>query len=141
MEKMNKYPEFSDLKGKTLKSVTGDVGFDEVTFKTTDDETYMLLHFQNCCESVLIEDINGHLDDLVGSEILVAEESSNHDPTPDGSPDKKTEAEKRWNDSHTWTFYKIATAKGHVVIRWLGTSNGYYSESVDFIKVKNERIV
>lgn len=39
------------------------------------------------------------------------------------------------NESFTWTFYLIQTNKGHVTLRWLGSSNGYYSESVRFARV------
>lgn len=39
------------------------------------------------------------------------------------------------DESGTWTFYKFATAKGYVTVRWLGESNGYYGEDVSFCDV------
>ena len=116
------------LIGKTLIAITGEKYDDEIKFVTTDGETFKLYHEQNCCESVSVEDICGDLQDLVGSPIIQAEESTS-DENPDGIINT-------YQDSFTWTFYRLATAKGQVVIRWYGESNGYYSECVSFAQIK-----
>ena len=120
----NKYCEVSELKGKVLVRCE-DIG-DHIVFETVDGEVYNMYHSQDCCESVYIESIAGELSDLVGSEILMAEEVSNEA--------YEKEHEPRYAESYTWTFYKFATIKGYVDIRWFGSSNGYYSESVSFYK-------
>lgn len=100
---------------------------DEVIyFYLANGAEYKMYHAQDCCEHVSIEDVEGDLDDLIGTRILQAEES-----TQDAT-------NKDEEDSATWTFYKLATVKGYVTIRWYGSSNGYYSESADFAKTKME---
>lgn len=119
----------SELMGKTCSKI--DVTKDEVHFYVDDPEIeghhehYVLQHHQNCCERVRLEDISGDINDLVGTPILMAEESTSKTlpPLNGTSP-----------ESYKWTFYKFATIKGYVTLRWYGTSNGYYSESVSFDK-------
>ena len=131
--------DFTELMGKTLASVTGEVGDEEMVFTTTDGTSYQLWHEQYCCESVVIEDIVGDLTALVGSPITQAEEVTHLiGVTPKDLPSPPT-PEYGWvESSFTWTFYKLATAKGHVTIRWYGESNGRYSESVDFEEIVAE---
>jgi len=107
--------------GKTFVQVEGSAGDGEMLFRTADGETFLFSHYQDCCESVRIEDICGDIQDLVGEPILMAEEVSGEAPESD---------EDHWG-SQTWTFYKFATRRGYVDVRWLGESNGYYSERVD----------
>ena len=128
--------KFSDLKGKLLRSIekSEDSNGEKIIFTTVDGEKYKLSHSQECCERIHIEDICGNLDDLIDSEILMAEEITNKE---NEIPDEiKTEYLENYFDSYfLWTFYKLATIKGYVTIRWLGESNGYYSVGVDFEKI------
>lgn len=113
----------TDLIGKTIINI--DKAEDEITFETSAGVKYKMYHYQDCCEKVSIDDVVGDLNDLIGSPILKAEETSNSDNPKSGDHD----------ESHTWTFYHLATIKGYVTIRWYGSSNGYYSESVSFEKI------
>lgn len=115
--------KFSELKGLTLSEIIrySDSG-DILEFHTVCGRKFRMDHEQECCESVHIEDITGDFEDLIGSEILRASE--------------ETSTNKEASESGTWTFYKLATRKGYVDIRWNGESNGYYSESVSFFEHK-----
>lgn len=119
-----RHEDVNVLLGKTLTEIKNDDDI-ELLFCTDNNEFYKMYHEQDCCESVSIEEVIGDLDDLIGSPITMAEEV-----IQDGDTDDYM--------SQTWTFYKFATNKGYVTIRWLGESNGYYSESVDFCRVEPE---
>jgi len=121
---------FNELLGQTIVSLIGaSTDSEEITIFTKEGYTYKMYHYQDCCESVSVEDIIGDTEDLMNTPITMAEEVTSEDASPEGyvfgyEP-----------ESYTWTFYKLATVKGYVTIRWLGQSNGYYSESVTFKQV------
>lgn len=114
-----------------MRSVSGEIEEESLDFVGTDGTIYRFYHQQDCCENVRITDIIGDLSDLVGHPILIAEEVSS-----EGYSDPRTEPSQYGHSSETWTFYRFATVKGTVTVRWLGESNGYYSESVDFTIVR-----
>jgi hypothetical protein len=116
-------PELGEMLGATIKSIVGEKGDDRMIFYAEDGRQFHFYHSQNCCESVDIEDVCGDLADLLGSPLVLAEETSSEEPEP---------VREYEPDSCTWTFYRFGTAKGAVTVRWYGESNGYYSEGVDF---------
>ena len=131
---MPKSASFTDLLGVTLSAIEVLDGEDcehSINFKASDGRVWTMNHEQDCCELLQIESIVGDLNDLIGEPILKAEEvtSENEDP-----PGISMSANRHQDDSFTWTFYKLATRKGYVDIRWYGASNGYYSESVSFFQ-------
>jgi len=119
-------PTIETLIGQTLTECRK-VNDDTILMTTSEGREYRLFHYQDCCEHVYIEDITGDLEDLVGTPILHAEEVDNRDAPP-------LAEEYGPPESYTWTFYKLASIKGYVTIRFYGTSNGYYSESASFAR-------
>lgn len=118
----------SSLIGKTFLSVEN-INNEEIIFKQDNGDIYKFFHEQVCCEHVYVEDICGDLNDLVGVPLIESEEITNNllniedlKPPPN-------------SESYSWTFYKFRTTKGSVVIRWLGQSNGCYSEGVNLILI------
>lgn len=120
---------FSILLGKTITKIFQDQEKDpyDILFVTSDGEKFILTHVQDCSENIFLEDICGDLEDILDSPIIQADEEINDTlPCEDG-----------YYDSYTWTFYKLATIKGSVTLRWYSTSNGYYSEEVELFRVTN----
>jgi len=140
------YVEMKDLEGLVFTEVRQ--AEDEICFETASGDVYKMYHMQDCCESVTLEEVIGDLDDLVNTPIIEAREASNgtredaeldildgeeyvmHKLSTFVEPGSSAYAD----ESETWTFYNFRTIKGSVTMRWYGTSNGYYSESVDIVK-------
>jgi len=116
--------EIQNFIGKTFAKVFRDG--ESIHFEDSQGGRYEMMHEQDCCERVWIEDICGDLSDLIGSPIVKAEESSNQEGSTDVG-------------SVTWTFYHFSTQKGTVTLRWCGQSNGFYSESVGIYRRAQER--
>ena len=122
------YANFFELKGQIIESITGlTEGNDEVVI-TTNIGTYKLYHHQECCEHVVINKVIGNVSDLVGEVIFAEEDAGANDP------DWSNETYD-YNDTHTWTKYVLKTDNASLEFWFLGTSNGYYSESVTFEKI------
>jgi len=122
-----------DMKGKTFTKVYANTDSDgdrTALIFENDEFIFTFYHESDCCEIVYIDDITGDLDDLVGKPLDIIEVVRYDDTMPEGM-DLETPSE-----SYVWTFYKFATIKGWVDVRWLGESNGYYSEEVDFKGVR-----
>jgi len=106
---------FLDLVGKTI--VRGDMrkGADKVWFETADGMLFTMFMYEDPMteQAVWLEDVVGDMDIILNTEILKAEvvtRESQGDPASDW----------RYQD---WTYYKLATIKGYVDMRWCGVSS------------------
>ena len=117
-----RYRNSCDIKDMVGKKVVG-IYYDEENFQIlTDDGVYAFYHEQSCCESVWLTQVDGINDKIIGSRIVIAEVVTDETDTEYGHI--------------TWRFYKIGTHQGLIDFRWCGESNGYYSETVDLVKIE-----
>lgn len=121
------FKNIGSMVGKTPTRISVNEYEDELEFWFSDGSELIFYHEQDCCEVVTITDINGDWSDLIGHPILVAEERTS-------IPNITTESYL----SQTYTFYTFRGVSGSVDVRWLGESNGYYSESVH-MKFRKDR--
>lgn len=123
------HAEFKELEGRILTAIernTCEDGFDRLIFICDDGTRFEMGYVPDCCAQCHLNDVCGDIFDLIDSRILKAYESTDSSIDADGY------------GRHTWTFYHISTNNGSVTLRWLGTSNGYYSESVTFRKLTSD---
>lgn len=122
--------DISEITGKTLVDVQGlKKNSKEAVFTFSDGTRYRMYHMDECCEFVSIEDVCGDPEDLIGY-ISFAYSTTNCEcniPMEGRFVDEK----------QLWTFYTIQGPLGAVVIRWYGTSNGYYSVGVSFEQIED----
>lgn len=105
---------------------TEQIGDDIIKFYLSDGAVVTLQHDQDCCEWVGIVDIDGDINNLIGY-VHEAEVITNDNYQPKLS---EGDDDLHYDSDVLWTFYKIGTDKEFVNIRWMGTSNGYYSIEV-----------
>lgn len=113
--------DIEDLVGKKIKDI--EKTSDQIDFYTECGQHYRMYHSQSCCEHVYIDAIDGDLEGLIGGEVYSASESTN---------------EGKSDGALLWTYYRIRTDREFVHITWRGSSNGYYSVGVSFIRLKTK---
>lgn len=122
VEKIN----IEELLGKIIVSIDRAEDDRYLGFNCSDGYSYVMYSeewgYDNDMD-LYLEDVCGNLEDLLKYPITMAEEINNEEGYQDGY-------------HCTWTFYKLATIKGYVTLRWCGFSNGYYSEAVDIAKAR-----
>ena len=104
------------IKGMTITAVVYKES-DESLLIHLNTHVLEMIHHQDCCETVYLADVVGSFEDLIGYPLLEVSEST---------VDTNSE-----DMSSTATYYNFNTVKASVQLRWIGESNGYYSETVN----------
>jgi hypothetical protein len=120
-----RHVEFSALVGEVLDAVDIDREENQILLTTRSGRKFLVYHEQDCCETVAISGQDGSFDNLIGKPLIEAR---------DFGVDTSEEA---IDDSQTTTTLVFRVDDQTVISRWIGDSNGYYSESVDIAELIN----
>jgi hypothetical protein len=115
--------DFNELIGCIITDI---IKTDAEIFLKIKNRQFAIMHMQDCCEDVYIEDVTGNLDHLLNYPLIMCE-SCNNNRNP-----------KTYHDTATWTVIKLATIKGYVTIRFCGDSDGCYCEDANLYLLKGE---
>ena len=113
------YKTIEELEGQTITLI--EQGESDVIIETKEGKRYRMYHEQNCCEAVYVDEVKGSFSDVYGSPVIAACEEIGHDTHDYGTC--------------TLTTFHLITDNGELSIKWNGSSNGYYSESVYFVEM------
>jgi hypothetical protein len=129
-----KNADVSEMNGLTVSEIDVGLGDDRnaIQITTTCGRVFLFYHEQDCCESVRIYDQKGDLRDLKGMKLKSVELA-----IVDNPDDVAYES----YDHTTWTEIRFHVTDKTIISRWVGESNGYYSEHVDFSEITNEGIL
>ena len=105
----------AQLKGMTITAVVYSEASDSLLIHLN-THVLEMIHYQDCCETVYLADVVGSFEDLIGYPLLDASETFVDTSSGD--------------ISSTASYYNFKTLKSSVQLRWVGESNGYYSETV-----------
>jgi hypothetical protein len=129
---------YSDKDGKLLKEclrsgINKIEGYckesEQLVFYCKNGKKVVFYHDQDCSECVWLEDGDGLVS---GFDIFTNCDWCELQIETKTNGDEGANPLDKYDDSFTWSFYKFKTNKGYDTIRWYGTSNGYYSEEVDY---------
>ena len=109
--------QFEQLQGMTITAVVYKE-INESLLIHLNTHVLEMIHHQDCCETVYLADVVGSFEDLIGYPLLEVTESL-------------VEGELKGYESSTASYYNFKTVKANVQLRWVGESNGYYSETVE----------
>jgi len=127
--KEEKEAKFEELTGLEITKIVFQKYFgenDSIKFYCNNGYAYEMCvdNTSGCHVGIGLELIDGNLLNIINTPILEAYLATNT---------RKIDGPL---ESETWAFYRIVTNEETVVMRWIGSSNGYYSEVVDFTKIK-----